>query len=412
MKKGFTLIELLAVIIILAVIALIATPIVLDVVDTAKLKAFEESAYGIIETVKLKNYDDVFEGNSNNKTYTFPTDELVFQGERPKGGTVVSLNGEIVLAIHNDKYCATKKFGDEKVTITEDISNCDIKYVNLNGTIKETDPIEAKVQLIKNGKVIYETTSDENGSYSFSSIVSDKYLVLVSRPYKTKYGREVEINNDTNKDFDVLLYAGDFDGNGVVQQNDYDEFMNSGCYGKAIDDNEQCVKYDVTYNGLIDSEDYIAINRTINKFDDIVLNGNSNLSGTILSMQVQSVTTKLANNANNYMGVIDGNGHFTFDNITNGKYRFTVEKIGFLKYEHYILLSDNITGFNVELIAGDLDENGVIDNDDVKILRDGITEITNGAASYDDWKECDFNNDGIIDTNDVEIIKTNIGKTY
>lgn len=38
-KKGFTLIELLAVIIILAIIALIATPIILDVVDDAKKSA-------------------------------------------------------------------------------------------------------------------------------------------------------------------------------------------------------------------------------------------------------------------------------------------------------------------------------------------------------------------------------------
>ena len=34
MKKGFTLIELLAVIVILAIIALIATPIVLEIIET------------------------------------------------------------------------------------------------------------------------------------------------------------------------------------------------------------------------------------------------------------------------------------------------------------------------------------------------------------------------------------------
>ena len=39
MKKGFTLIELLAVIIILAIIALIATPIILNVIDDAKKSA-------------------------------------------------------------------------------------------------------------------------------------------------------------------------------------------------------------------------------------------------------------------------------------------------------------------------------------------------------------------------------------
>ena len=39
MKKGFTLIELLAVIIILAIIALIATPIILNVIDDVKKSA-------------------------------------------------------------------------------------------------------------------------------------------------------------------------------------------------------------------------------------------------------------------------------------------------------------------------------------------------------------------------------------
>ena len=46
-KKGFTLIELLAVIIILAVIALIATPIVLNVIDNARKSANKDSAYGL-----------------------------------------------------------------------------------------------------------------------------------------------------------------------------------------------------------------------------------------------------------------------------------------------------------------------------------------------------------------------------
>ena len=39
LNKGFTLIELLAVIIILAIIALIATPIILNVIDDAKKSA-------------------------------------------------------------------------------------------------------------------------------------------------------------------------------------------------------------------------------------------------------------------------------------------------------------------------------------------------------------------------------------
>ena len=48
-KKGFTLIELLAVIVILAIIALIATPIILGIINDARKSANERSAE-LIET--------------------------------------------------------------------------------------------------------------------------------------------------------------------------------------------------------------------------------------------------------------------------------------------------------------------------------------------------------------------------
>ena len=50
-KKGFTLIELLAVIVILAIIALIATPIILNMINDAKKSAAKDSAYGYIDAV-------------------------------------------------------------------------------------------------------------------------------------------------------------------------------------------------------------------------------------------------------------------------------------------------------------------------------------------------------------------------
>lgn len=52
--KGFTLIELLAVIVILAVIALIATPMVLNTIDQAKEGAVRASAYNVISAVETQ----------------------------------------------------------------------------------------------------------------------------------------------------------------------------------------------------------------------------------------------------------------------------------------------------------------------------------------------------------------------
>lgn len=52
-NKGFTLIELLAVIVILAIIALIATPIILGIINDARKGSAEESAKLIIGNVEL-----------------------------------------------------------------------------------------------------------------------------------------------------------------------------------------------------------------------------------------------------------------------------------------------------------------------------------------------------------------------
>lgn len=51
-RKGFTLIELLAVIVILAIIALIATPMILGVIDTAKRSSAKTSAQYYVEAVE------------------------------------------------------------------------------------------------------------------------------------------------------------------------------------------------------------------------------------------------------------------------------------------------------------------------------------------------------------------------
>src|SRR5574344_1953045 len=52
MKKGFTLIELLAVIVILAIIALIASPIVIGLIEDAQKEAAERSTEAVVSAAK------------------------------------------------------------------------------------------------------------------------------------------------------------------------------------------------------------------------------------------------------------------------------------------------------------------------------------------------------------------------
>lgn len=52
-SRGFTLIELLAVIVILAIIALITTPIILNVIENSRKNAAVDKTYGTIDAVRL-----------------------------------------------------------------------------------------------------------------------------------------------------------------------------------------------------------------------------------------------------------------------------------------------------------------------------------------------------------------------
>lgn len=112
-KKGFTLIELLAVIIILAVIALIATPVVLNVVDKAKKSAAESSVAGYADAIKLARVEYMFDHNGQEpSTFTDLTTAqgaITVSGETPSGCDVTFVSGVVKLdSCYVTSYSSTK----------------------------------------------------------------------------------------------------------------------------------------------------------------------------------------------------------------------------------------------------------------------------------------------------------------
>ena len=102
-KRGFTLIELLAVIVILAIIALIATPIILGVVEDARKSAAKSAAYGYLDAVAkqivLHDVDsDTYASDVKFDTTggsSVLTDKTVpVQGEQPTSVSVAYSNGK------------------------------------------------------------------------------------------------------------------------------------------------------------------------------------------------------------------------------------------------------------------------------------------------------------------------------
>ncbi|MBO5095676.1 MAG: prepilin-type N-terminal cleavage/methylation domain-containing protein, partial [Bacilli bacterium] len=149
MKKGFTLIELLAVIIILAVIALIATPVVLNVVEEAKVKADRNSVYGLVDAAKLYYAESLLDADK--KAYTNGTtnvlDYLIISGEGPESGKIfINDKGQSALAVVYGKVCFTKNFNEYELSESDDIENCELdieetKVVYKDNILNGTDPV-------------------------------------------------------------------------------------------------------------------------------------------------------------------------------------------------------------------------------------------------------------------------------
>ena len=140
-KKGFTLIELLAVIVILAIILLIAMPIVLNVIQEARRGAFQSTSQGMVKTAETEFYRRSLSESPSELYYVFndgtqtthdveleESDEpiLEYSGQAPDNGVIhVASNGDIVMWLHDDTHCATKTVAQtEPVVSDDDLAAC------------------------------------------------------------------------------------------------------------------------------------------------------------------------------------------------------------------------------------------------------------------------------------------------
>lgn len=146
-NKGFTLIELLAVVIILSVIALIATPIVLNIIENSKKEALKDSAYGLINSARFYSYQyevsDTVRFDIRDSVVTSNGKENIsFQGKIENGIVLLNSSNEVAICVNEGNYSAYKNFKDNNVILVDN-KNCDIPtgksivYLAGESTIKE-----------------------------------------------------------------------------------------------------------------------------------------------------------------------------------------------------------------------------------------------------------------------------------
>ena len=131
MKKGFTLIELLAVIVILAIIALIASPIVINLIEDAKKSSIERSAEFYINAVNLKIANNVLKEelledgiyliNSSGNLVKDDNEYVVeLDGKKPSNGSVVIENSKVFSSsLLMDNYSISLEDGQYSTTNNE-----------------------------------------------------------------------------------------------------------------------------------------------------------------------------------------------------------------------------------------------------------------------------------------------------
>ena len=167
-RKGFTLIELLAVIVVLAVIALIATPIVFGVINTAKKGAAEQSTVAYVKAIESTVTIDDFYNKSyaNRDDYLYDEIKADVSGSTPTGGVYALKDGIVT----RGTFCVNGykvTYSDSKAKAYEKCTGDDLKW---DGSLKLEQssgfyvyPESKQINIVENtsGGKISCTSSDE-----------------------------------------------------------------------------------------------------------------------------------------------------------------------------------------------------------------------------------------------------------
>ncbi len=246
-RKGFTLIELLAVIVVLAIIALIATPIVINTIEKSKKGAAERTADNYIDAVETTVATKRLEGDILEGTYTINdkgnlagnglTEPLVIEmnGNKPSGGTITIRNGQVTtdstmtvggydVAYNEDKkkyeatkvetykitYNLTNVSGDNVTSITSVETKSITFTANTGYSLSESVTVSGATY----------TWDKETGTLVLSRVTGNVTVTIVGEEIKLKTytnGEVVYFNVTTGKKCSISNYTETQSNTGVKE---------------------------------------------------------------------------------------------------------------------------------------------------------------------------------------------------
>jgi len=125
-KEGFTLIELLAIILILAILVLIAIPFITKIIEEASKEAFRQTTKGTAAAIEKQCDLQVINDEKITDTYAVEGYKIIAGNNfKVKGRLPLYANANadnncnVQIVAHNNKWCATKAYAEDRVTIAK-----------------------------------------------------------------------------------------------------------------------------------------------------------------------------------------------------------------------------------------------------------------------------------------------------
>lgn len=312
-KKGFTLIELLAVIVILAVISLIATPMVLKYIDKMEKEALKNDIRAIDKAIFLSAVED-----RGDKTFT-STDQIDVKIKNTEIKIIYSNGINKYYKVENKKYML-------------DVSKCENDYC----TIEEINKID-EIIIKKRENIVYEKVNDSNpgiicgnektedASVSICYIKSIEDLVAFSNLVNSGNdfaGKTIELSNNLNFS-NVNSYVSKKINNDLTSGEGFTPIgNNSNQFKGTFDGNNKIInslyinKSNNNYVGLFGYlngatvKDLTLDNLTVNAIGYVGGLAGYKINGSVLNISVKNAN--IIGTGNNVGGVIGSN-------IGNGK---------------------------------------------------------------------------------------------
>ncbi len=124
-KKAFTLIELLAVILILGIIALIAIPVVNNIIYQSRKMAFKETIGGVVNSIANKCNTETLTNKWNTSYLTIDNGsfssgyDIGISGKLPDSASAyIGDECKVAIVASDSKFCAIKDYDEDVATVT------------------------------------------------------------------------------------------------------------------------------------------------------------------------------------------------------------------------------------------------------------------------------------------------------